>query len=880
MRTCEITKIAPIKGGRFMKKLSLLFVLALILSLAMVGTAFAAVATVEPGGDIQAAINAATAGDTIVLQEGIYVNQKLNINKNLTIKGAGVGKTIIDNSALIGDPGYAGDYNISINSTSVVTLEGFTLKANKVDGPFNGISHTGSGSIKNVKVEDVKKSGLNLHQAKNLLVENVQSVNNGGAGIQITGLADDITLRNITTSGNVWGGVSINNRYGAVSGITIVGSNSFTDMLPLYLENYPGQPVITVGVAPKTKTAVGVLLQVDDFPVAVLGLPLTANTFDFFYTSGQDALAAAADMAITADTPVFVYTARADGSYEQTYQVTEEGYFMLDAESTITTGQPAARIKDGTFTFSDGAPIVNANRTGEKTNNWTDYRRRIPGQSTHTDFQKNTNSCASCHMTHTAAGASLLFRSGIYATCSACHDGSGIGTLLNVFQPTELMLNGRNNTLTTKNELFTGGEIKDAKQSRGVSGTFGVSPMMNGSVHLATGDLTIAAAPGGNRIGVKADGTVENANRFGTWASDFTCASCHAPHGSYSQRLMHYNPNNIMGRNPEDGGMRMNDLLVREAIGGDAGYLYFFPADTTDFAYANRVKGPFVYGYVNGGRTNNDWQYITFYDIDGNTLPRDMFSKYEGLGKVKLSKTLPTGTTISDVRASVTKALEVLTPTRGADMKISYSYDVGMNYNIFCASCHTDYELGINNVATGRAFNLGYSAGGTAASDLSGIYSKAHRHTTFRGANGGMEVVGEGQGAMICVSCHFVHGADSLIMKTADEVVIGRGAKIIDTASGSTYDNLIANLPTNLPSGVAAEDLTGAQYIVMNMDINSSSALKRYTNMSVCWKCHTRSHANTLKNNPYVWDKYTDITNNWHEYNTLGTYVPAPAPAP
>ena len=82
-----------------------------------------------------------------------------------------------------------------------------------------------------------------------------------------------------------------------------------------------------------------------------------------------------------------------------------------------------------------GAPTSvswsNSNRSGEVgvygevyLGNLVPLIRSVPTQLTHTAFQLNTNSCASCHMTHTAIGANLLIRSTTSATCAACHDGT------------------------------------------------------------------------------------------------------------------------------------------------------------------------------------------------------------------------------------------------------------------------------------------------------------------------------------------------------------------------------------------------------------------------------------------------------------------------
>jgi predicted CXXCH cytochrome family protein len=91
-------------------------------------------------------------------------------------------------------------------------------------------------------------------------------------------------------------------------------------------------------------------------------------------------------------------------------------------------------------------------------------------QRTHGEYMNNTNSCASCHQTHTGASAGLLFKDGEYATCTACHDG----TL------------GFYNVMTGSNS----------------AGTFGGTHDGNMSAHLANGTVKLSAAPGGNNASV------------------------------------------------------------------------------------------------------------------------------------------------------------------------------------------------------------------------------------------------------------------------------------------------------------------------------------------------------------------------------------------
>jgi predicted CXXCH cytochrome family protein len=180
----------------------------------------------------------------------------------------------------------------------------------------------------------------------------------------------------------------------------------------------------------------------------------------------------------------------------------------------------------------DGTVKSNANKTGTGigTNDGSAFGQVIKSddmvkadgshgtQRTHGSYMNNTNSCASCHQTHTGASKNLLFKDGEYATCTACHDG----------------------TLGFYN-VYTGSDS---------AGKFGGTHDGNMSVHLANGTVELKAAPGGNNNGID------------NWTAEFTCASCHAPHGSYSDRLLSPDPNG-MGNLPADkGGKKVTNVPV------------------------------------------------------------------------------------------------------------------------------------------------------------------------------------------------------------------------------------------------------------------------------------------------------------------------------
>ncbi|MHB1126258.1 MAG: cytochrome c3 family protein [Bacillota bacterium] len=496
----------------------------------------------------------------------------------------------------------------------------------------------------------------------------------------------------------------------------------------------------------------------------------------------------------------------------------------------------------------NGVNNVNNTGVGVGTNDGStvdDVLKSVTGQRTHGEYQKNTNSCASCHQTHTAAAKSLLFKDGVFTTCTACHDGT-LG-FFNVFE------NGNH------------------KSSAGTFG--GDAATGNPSVHFASGAMTISAAPGGYK-------ETSILNRGGNWTGEFNCASCHSPHGSYSDRLLHYNPNGMANTKPEDGGLKVDrkpvvnfaslasqtDKFVavrgtKAELGLTTGYEDIPATDSVIMIYQKsgtsyvKTTNPWMYGYpVRGTTGNNHYYYTRLFTADPATILNangtyptanaaqvvDHYDYLDGTAHLKYAKGLIYGTsaemaalTYAEIARNYVVKLDLLPinatdPAQDSDgdgyvdfggVKITtvnqralwagethpLSTNVesrwgvtpgtkvsgwGVAMSTYCSACHTDY-LGKSGAASGT------------------FETSSYRHTT-------------NSDSYTCVRCHFAHGTDAEIMRDAK----GRSIDEVATEDAITRD-------------------AAKSYM---LDQNASSALKRYTNMSVCWACHTSSKAEQLKN--------------------------------
>jgi predicted CXXCH cytochrome family protein len=563
---------------------------------------------------------------------------------------------------------------------------------------------------------------------------------------------------------------------------------------------------------------------------------------------------------ITTTNNNYIVTPTPANNVDHTIQVTASNATAeTSAKSTIVTVTPTiAHNPADTMEKSQGVGdngLNNAHNTGVGTiNKNPDTQLNNKGVSgahkLHGSYQNNTNSCASCHQTHTAASGGLLFKNGAYNTCTACHDGT-LG-FYNVF----------------------GTENKDDMGA----GTFGGTHDGNMSAHMSTGALEISAAPGSNaKVGTN-------------WTAEFTCASCHDPHGSYSDRLLAVNPNGMStvmrtsidangtkytktsdiletdGKTLKAGvtlngtvyGNKLMDIQVVTTLPSNtvtpikAEYLndYVFlqyditPADVASGGWyentglkADRdiagVPTPDrilqLYRYIGGAWEKAPGTFLTktgvkntanwpkLYALAGDTTAITVNEAKATAGDFWFNNSkafykIPTTQAVAKV-SDVQKAYVVEfgyfagnknklgsnIPTaangyqpKATDNSFLTTAGKGIKMNEWCGSCHVDYF--------------------TRTKTNTGVDGNYTHHTMSDSYN--------------CERCHYAHGTD---------------AKIMRDAQGNTLEDLTA------PTGKFVGDQ--AKAIDYLKDVNQSSALKRFTNMAVCYGCHTSSHAEGFINN-------------------------------
>lgn len=161
------------------------------LTVAVASPALAASTTVSPGQSIQAAIDAASPGDTITVAPGTYTENLEITTNDITLQGAGPGSTILKPPA---NPTHNDCYRQGVFPG--VCILGQTDAQHNVTTPVTGVTVSG------FRVQGFPGDGIYALGANDLTITNDRLVNNGGNGVAVyVGSLNNISNDTATGSG-------------------------------------------------------------------------------------------------------------------------------------------------------------------------------------------------------------------------------------------------------------------------------------------------------------------------------------------------------------------------------------------------------------------------------------------------------------------------------------------------------------------------------------------------------------------------------------------------------------------------------------------------------------------------------------------------------
>lgn len=143
---------------------------------------------------VQAAVNAANNGDTVLIPAGAtaWTNQLTIYNKGISLIGAGMGLTIITNAAAA-VPNYSSFIDAQHNYPNFVRISGFTICESSspyADINIGGTTQTDYFRVDHMQFYDLNKAGITPNGYALGLIDHCffSSITNGGAtGVSITG---------------------------------------------------------------------------------------------------------------------------------------------------------------------------------------------------------------------------------------------------------------------------------------------------------------------------------------------------------------------------------------------------------------------------------------------------------------------------------------------------------------------------------------------------------------------------------------------------------------------------------------------------------------------------------------------------------------------
>lgn len=152
--------------------------------------------TVNAGEKIQAAVDQARPGDTVVIMPGTYNEGVVVKRNNITLRGQmdGTTRPTLDGQKQIGNGVIACGDNFTVENLHVINYQANGVLTNGADGVV----------LRNIFAEDTGQYGLFPINSKNVLMENDVVTGASDAALYV-GQSEDVTLRNNEAYGNVTG---------------------------------------------------------------------------------------------------------------------------------------------------------------------------------------------------------------------------------------------------------------------------------------------------------------------------------------------------------------------------------------------------------------------------------------------------------------------------------------------------------------------------------------------------------------------------------------------------------------------------------------------------------------------------------------------------
>jgi hypothetical protein len=498
--------------------------------------------------------------------------------------------------------------------------------------------------------------------------------------------------------------------------------------------------------------------------------------------------------------------------------------------------------------------------------------KNVAGQNMHGNYKNNTNTCANCHSTHQArSGSGLTIKSSSYESCISCHDGS-LG-FYNVFET-------------------------DMSKDNG-AGTFGGSYSGNMSIHLATGNTKIDSSPGAAVV-KNVDGTsIKNEFIKGKWNNNFTCTSCHSPHGSSNDRLLQTDPNGyssmerhlvngvyygglikkeieVIDKSEEDkifNGVQAAETVLNAIIPENetpfenykAVRIQIITDDKITGRYDFIAKDDYVICIYKYDKYLGTWIPVKFKQVgpfsgDGIDLltgPSET-EKLVGWKSPVDSENVFDGEKLTEGYLSIGWYGYVKVPNEVVANQVKYVTNIATLFDFeFEKTPNIDTEIDtykVDHITTIEKQSGINDPDPEKVKDAKKAMSNLNQfnewcatcHIGFNISNEQKESLGSTvvythhssseDDKLPCIQCHYSHGTDATWMKGADDLTFAELMSRIELSDFTTLDGKIIRT-------ALAENERSVNVLAYLNDTNS--ALKRYSNTTSCFRCHgTESPSN------------------------------------